>query len=200
MTSSTDKTSYTSLIQLKYQPFFKHSVILALLLPAILSLSLHTAVREARKETDLPPQQWSMYIAVAFSETQAQTFSRAFNKTMINITKLFTENYHQHNITLSPLIITLPENQQFSDAILEKTCTLLEGKHVVVVLIIGGSPAGFAVALAAGTAGIPVLWARGGTGDLVGYSQSVSIIFHLLVNVFVKRGLYLVLLQLFEYS
>jgi hypothetical protein len=28
----------------------------------------------------------------------------------------------------------------------------------------------------------------------------VSIIFHLLVNVFVKRGLYLVLLQLFEYS
>lgn len=182
MTSSTCKTNYISLIQLKYQPVFKHSVILALLLPAILSLSLHTAVREAQKEADLPPQEWSMHIAVAFSETQAQTFSRAFNRTMINITRLFMENYHQHNITLSPLIITLPENQQFSDAILEKTCTLLEGKHVVVVLIIGGSPAGFAVALAAGTAGIPVLWARGGTGDLVGYTQSVSTIFHLLVN------------------
>jgi hypothetical protein len=190
MTSSTYKTNYISLIQLKYQHFFKHSVILALLLPAILSLSLQTAVREAQKETDLPPQQWSMYIAVAFSETQAQTFSRTFNKTMINITRLFMENYHQHNITLSPLIITLPENQQFSDAILEKTCALLEGKHVVVVLIIGRSPAGFAVALAAGTAGIPVLWARGGTGDLVGYSQSVSAIFHLLVNAGVKRGLY----------
>ena len=147
MTSSTYKTNYISLIQLKYQPFFKHSVILALLLPGILSLSLHTGVREAQKETDLPPQQWSMYIAVAFSETQAETFSRAFNRTMINITRLFMENYHQHNITLSPLIITLPENQQFSDAILKKTCTLLEGKHVVVVLIIGGSPAGFAVAL-----------------------------------------------------
>jgi hypothetical protein len=63
---------------------------------------------------------------------------------------------------------------------------LLEGKHVVVVLIVGGSPAGFAVALAAGTAGIPVLWARGGTGDLMGYTQSVSTIFHLLVNVCVK--------------
>jgi len=182
MTSSTCKFNYISLIQLKYQPIFKHYVILALLLPAILSLSLHTAVKEVQKETDLPPQEWSMHIAVAFSETQAQTFSGAFNRTMINMTRLFMENYHQHNITLSPLIITLPENQQFSDTILKKTCTLLEGKHVVVVLIIGGSPAGFAVALAAGTAGIPVLWARGGTGDLVGHTQSVSTIFHLLVK------------------
>jgi ionotropic glutamate receptor NMDA 3A len=133
-------------------------------------------VRELQKDTDYPPQQWNMHIAVAFSETHAQTFSRAFNKTMNNVTRLFMENYHQHNITLSPLIITLPENQQFSAAILEKTCSLLDGKHIVAVLIIGGSPAGFAVALAAGTAGIPVLWARGGTGDLVGYFQSVSTI------------------------
>lgn len=87
------------------------------------------------------------------------------------------DNYHQHNVTVSPIIITLPENQQFSAAILEEMCELLEGKHLVAVLIIGGSPAGFAVALAAGTAGIPVLWARGGTGDPIGYLQSVSTIF-----------------------
>lgn len=71
-------------------------------------------------------------------------------------------------------MITLPGNQQFSASILENTCALLEGKHIVAVLIVGGSPAGSAVALAAGTAGIPVLWARGGTGDMVGYFQSVS--------------------------
>jgi ionotropic glutamate receptor NMDA 3A len=96
---------------------------------------------------------------------------------MNNVTRMFMDNYHQHNVTVSPIIITLPENQQFSAAILEETCELLEGKHLVAVLIIGGSPAGFAVALAAGTAGIPVLWARGGTGDPIGYLQSVSSVF-----------------------
>jgi ionotropic glutamate receptor NMDA 3A len=149
---------------------------MVLLLPAILALSLNSSVREPQKNTNFQSQQWNMHIAVAFSEAHAQTFSRAFNKMMNNVTRLFMDNYHQHNITLSPLIIPLPENEQFSAAILEKTCGLLEGKHIVAVLIIGGSPAGFAVALAAGTAGIPVLWARGGTGDLVGYFQSVSTI------------------------
>jgi hypothetical protein len=176
MSSITPKTDHNSLIQVKCPPFSKQSVFLALLLPAIMSLTIHAAAIEPHTQSDSPPQQWSMYIAIAFSETHAQTFSRAFIKTMNNVTRLFMDNYHQHNITVSPLIITLPENQQFSAAILEKTCALLEGKHLVAVLIIGGSPAGFAVALAAGTAGIPVLWARGGTGDLVGYFQSVSTI------------------------
>jgi hypothetical protein len=161
-------------MHVKYPPFSTPSLILLLLLPAILSLSQNSTVRELQRDTDFPSQPWNMHIAVAFSETYAQTYSRAFNKIMNNVTRLFTENYHQHNITLSPLIITLPENQQFSAAILEKTCALLEGKHIVAVLLIGESPAGFAVALAAGTAGIPVLWARGGSGDLVGYFQSVS--------------------------
>lgn len=160
-------------MHIKY-PLISKILIILVLLPVIICLSLNNAVRDLQKNTDYPSEQWNMHIAIAFSETHTQTFSRAFNKAMNNVTRLFVENYHQHNITLSPLMIILPQNQQFSSAILEKTCSLLEGKHVVAVLIIGGSPAGFAVALAAGTAGIPVLWARGGTGDLVGYFQSVS--------------------------
>ena len=145
-----------------------------LLLPLIVCLFTEVDSSELRMSEPKPPQQWNLYIAVAFSEAHAQTFSRAFNKTMNNVTKLFTENYHHQNITLTPLVITLPENQQFSAAILEKACAELEGKPVAAVLIVGASPAGFAVSLAAGTAGIPVLWARGGTGELTGRLQSVS--------------------------
>ena len=132
-----------------------------LLLPLICSL--------CSSEVRMPEQQWNLQIAVAVSEAHAQTFSRASNKTTHNVTKLITDN-----ITLRALIIPLPDNQQFSAAILEKACAQLEGRPVAAVLIVGASPAGFAVSLAAGVAGLPVLWARGGAGELSTNFQSVS--------------------------
>lgn len=115
-----------------------------------------------------------MYFAIATSPNEQQ-YSRAFNKTLMNITQsyLTKENY---NISIDTLIIDLPENGSFTAVVLEKLCEQFEGKHVIAVLLIGDSPAAFTVSLAATHSGIPVLWARGKGGFLPGFRSLVSLL------------------------
>ncbi|XP_044268937.1 uncharacterized protein LOC123014091 isoform X4 [Tribolium madens] len=111
-----------------------------------------------------------LYFAIAASPS-GQTYSRAFNKTLLNITQSYlTTKVHKDtfNFTLETLVIELPENGSFSAALLRNLCNQFEGKHVVAVLILGDSPAAFTVSLTAKHAGIPVLWARGHSGFLPG--------------------------------
>lgn len=117
-----------------------------------------------------------MYFAIAASATE-QSYSRAFNKTLMNITQSYlTSNSKSdgYNVSLDTLIIELPENGSFTALLLEKLCGKFEGKHVVAVLVIGDSPAAFTVSLAATHSGIPVLWARGKGGYLPGFRNLVS--------------------------
>ncbi|XP_044726536.1 uncharacterized protein LOC123290427 [Chrysoperla carnea] len=124
-----------------------------------------------------------MYFAIAVSpqahdsETggSVTSFTRAFNKTLSNITQSFWshknldditadskgENVFTYNITLEPLVIELPENGAFSSNFLERLCVQLEGRHVAAMLIVGSSPAAFTVALVASSSSVPILWARG---------------------------------------
>lgn len=115
-----------------------------------------------------------MYFAIATSPNEQQ-YSRAFNKTLMNITSLYlTKEYY--NISIDTLIIDLPENGSFTAVVLEKLCEQFEGKHVIAVLLIGDSPAAFTVSLAATHSGVPVLWARGKGGFLSGFRSSVSLL------------------------
>lgn len=122
-------------------------------------------------------QSGRMYFAIAAAPS-GQTFSRAFNKTLTNITQSYLTNRFEktsYNISLDTLAIELPENGSFSADLLENLCQQFEGKHVVAVLVVGDSSAAFAVTLAAKHAGIPVLWARGHTGFLTGFRSLVSL-------------------------
>lgn len=117
-----------------------------------------------------------MYFAIAASATE-QSYSRAFNKTLMNITQSYLTSNSKadgYNVSLDTLIIELPENGSFTALLLEKLCEKFEGKHVVAVLVIGDSPAAFTVSLAATHSGIPVLWARGKGGYLPGFRNLVS--------------------------
>lgn len=117
-----------------------------------------------------------LYFAIAASPS-GQTYSRAFNKTLMNITQNYLTsklNKDTFNYTLETLIIELPENGSFSAALLRLLCDQFEGKHVVAVLVVGDSPAAFTVSLTAKHAGIPVLWARGHSGFLPGFRSLVS--------------------------
>lgn len=117
-----------------------------------------------------------MYFGIAASAA-SQTYSRAFNKTLMNITQSYLASKSDrgsYNISLETLVIELPQNGSFSAVLLETLCEQFEGKHVVAVLIIGDSPAAFTVSLAAKHAGIPVLWARGHSGLLPGFRNLVS--------------------------
>lgn len=117
-----------------------------------------------------------MYFAIAAPPSE-QSYSRAFNKTLMNITQLYLSGISDKssfNFTLDTLVIELPKNGNFSARLLESLCEKFEGKHVVAVLIIGDSPAAFMVSLAATHAGVPVLWARGRGGFLPGFRSMVS--------------------------
>lgn len=119
-----------------------------------------------------------MYFAIAAS-TAGQTYGRAFNKTLSNITQSYLSNKFDtslHNITLDTLVIELPENGSFSANLLENLCEQFEKKHVAALLVIGDSPAAFSVTMAANHAGVPVLWARGHTRFLSGFQTWVSFI------------------------
>lgn len=120
-----------------------------------------------------------LYFAIAASPS-GQTYSRAFNKTLMNITQSYLTtkvNKDTFNFTLETLVIELPENGSFSAALLRNLCNQFEGKHVVAVLIVGDSPAAFTVSLTAKHSGIPVLWARGHSGFLPGLRSLVSDLF-----------------------
>lgn len=118
-----------------------------------------------------------MYFALAASASAAsvngQLFTRAFNKTLTNM----TQAYHlAHNVTVEPLLIELPDDVSvgFSEPFLRYVCSRFERRHVVAVFIVGNSRAAFTVALAAGHAGVPVLWARGTNTNLPGLNNLVS--------------------------
>lgn len=117
-----------------------------------------------------------MYFAIA-ATSSGQIYSRAFNKTLANITQSYLtgkSNVVTYNISLETLVIELPETGIFSSTFLQSVCDRFEDKHVVAVLVVGNSRAAFTVALAAGHAGIPVLWARGTNTFLPGFNNLVS--------------------------
>lgn len=123
-----------------------------------------------------------MYFAIA-ATTSGQIYSRAFNKTLANITQSYLSgksNLVTYNISLETMVIELPESGSFSSMFLEVVCRQFEGRHVVAVLVVGNSRAAFTVALAAGHAGVPVLWARGTNTFLPGFNNLVSLF---LINV-----------------
>ncbi|CAG9860270.1 unnamed protein product [Phyllotreta striolata] len=117
-----------------------------------------------------------IYFAIAAAPS-AQGYSRAFNKTIMNITSNYLMGKSGKigfNISLETIVIDLPENGSFSAVLLEEVCEKLEGKRVVAVLIIGSSPAAFTVSLTAKHSGIPVLWARGYGQFLPGFRSLES--------------------------
>ncbi|KAK4875933.1 hypothetical protein RN001_012355 [Aquatica leii] len=114
-----------------------------------------------------------MYFAIAATPS-GQTFSRAFNKTLTNITQTYLMNRFDtvsYNITIDTLTIDLPENGSFSSSLLEHVCEQFEGKHVIAVLVIGDSPAALTVTMTAKHVGIPVLWAKGNAQVLQGFKD-----------------------------
>lgn len=112
----------------------------------------------------------TIYFAIA-APPSVQSYSRAFNKSLVNI----TQSYLLHgNITLDTLPVELPENGSFSATLLETVCDQFEGKHVAAVLVVGETAASFTVSMAARHSGIPVLWARGNRGFFPGFGSSVS--------------------------
>lgn len=122
------------------------------------------------------PLHGKAFFAIAVPSS-GQSFSRAFNKTLTNI----TQNHYfgsidrfNYNISLEPLVIELPDNGTFSGVFLQYVCDMFEGKHIVAVLVIGSSPAAFTVSLTARHVGIPVLWAQGQTEFLPGFRSLVS--------------------------
>lgn len=155
-----------------------------------------------------------MYFAIAVSSsatlasgTTTQTYTRAFNKTLANITQSFWNSGNVrggdgnedrrrgmlYNITLDSLVIDLPENGLFSSNFLERLCVQLEGRRVAAILIVGDSPAAFTVALVAGNAGVPILWARGNGDYMPTLTDRVS-------NFFIKRIILEDLQELFIHS
>ncbi|XP_060529353.1 uncharacterized protein LOC132703854 [Cylas formicarius] len=122
------------------------------------------------------PAQGKIYFAIAISAS-GHGYSRAFNKTLTNITQNYlTGNSRKfaYNISLETLVLELPENGSFSGTLLERLCASFEGKHVVAVLVVGSSPAAFTVSMAAKHARIPVLWARGQSEFLPGFRSLES--------------------------
>lgn len=115
-----------------------------------------------------------MYFAIAATPS-GQSYSRAFNKTLTNITQSYAEEGGFYNVTLETLAIEMPENGSFSARLLKTVCEQFEGKHVVAVLLVGDSPAAFTISMAAKHSGIPVLWARGHSGFLPGFRRLVSL-------------------------
>lgn len=150
-----------------------------------LLIQVNSLEENSRSERDLPkPIRGKVYFAIAVPSS-GQTFSRAFNKTLTNI----TQNYlfgsfkkFSYNISLEPLVIELPENGSFNSFLLENLCEMFEGKQVIAVLVLGSSPAAFTVSLTATHAGIPVLWARGQTEFPPGFRNTVSCCFKLTIS------------------
>lgn len=143
-----------------------------------------------------------MYFAIAAMPSE-QSYTRAFNKAVMNITQTYLEGRFKrtgYNITLETLVIELPENGGFSAALLETLCAKFEGKYVVAVLVIGNTPAAQTVSLAATHSGIPVLWARG-QGDVVsGFRSLVSKIEIYFVRSFLlsKKSVYVDTVRVFR--
>ncbi|XP_066145804.1 uncharacterized protein [Euwallacea fornicatus] len=148
---------------------FGESPLKIVLILAALFVQVNTLERDFPK-----PIQGKVYLAIAVPSS-GQSFSRAFNKTLTNITQnhLFGSfKKFSYNISLEPLVIELPENGSFNSFLLEHVCDMFEGKHVIAVLVLGSSPAAFTVSLTASHVGIPVLWAKGQSEFLPGFRSS----------------------------
>lgn len=133
----------------------------------------------------------TIYFAIA-APSSAQSYSRAFNRTLSNITQNFLTSKSSklnYNLSLETIVIDLPENGSFSAGLLESVCDKFGSKRIIAVLIIGHSPAAFTVSLTAKHAGIPVLWARGDSQLLPGFRTTVSYFyFTLKVNSIIDIG------------
>ncbi|KAK7872804.1 hypothetical protein R5R35_011925 [Gryllus longicercus] len=118
---------------------------------------------------DGPP--WTVFLALACSESQAPALSRAFNRTLANATKAMgLDGAYGGNVTLAPLLLPFPEGRALHARALERSCAALAAaRRVAALLLVGGSPAAVGMALAAGAAGVPVLWARGSALDPPGF-------------------------------
>ncbi|KAL1498139.1 hypothetical protein ABEB36_008987 [Hypothenemus hampei] len=153
---------------------FEYNSVKIVLILSALFIQVNTLENNTRFERDsqhIRPMQGKVYFAIAVS-SPGQSFSRAFNKTLANITQhyLFSSfKKFSYNISLETLLIELPENGSFSSFLLERVCDLFERKHVVAVLVVGTSPAAFTVSLTARHVGIPVLWAQGQSQFLPGF-------------------------------
>ncbi|XP_071050043.1 uncharacterized protein [Onthophagus taurus] len=126
------------------------------------ALILLSAVVSSHKNRETPNKK--MYFAIAATPSE-QSYSRAFNKTLMNITQGIVVN-GRCNVSVDTLMVELPENGSFSANLLQKLCDKFEGKHVIAVLVLSHSPAAQTVSLAATYSGIPVLWASGYGGFL----------------------------------
>lgn len=118
----------------------------------------------------------SIYLAIA-APPSAQSYSRAFNRTLSNITQNFltgSSSKANYNLSLETIVIDLPENGSFSAGLLENVCNKLGSRRIIAVLIVGHSPAAFTVSLTARHAGIPILWAQGDSRLLPGFRTMVS--------------------------
>lgn len=121
----------------------------------------------------------SIYFAIA-APPSTQSYSRAFNRTLSNITQNFLTGRSSktyYNLSLETVVIDLPENGSFSSGLLENVCDKFGSKRIIAVLIVGRSPAAFTVSLTARHAGIPVLWAQGDSQLLPGFRTMVSEIY-----------------------
>lgn len=137
---------------------------------------LLTQVKAEQQRLNTGTVKGRIYFAIAASPS-AQTFSRTFNKTLMNITQNYLTSRRSkipYNISLETTVIDLPENGTFSAVLLETVCEKFENKRVVALFIIGDSPAAFTVSITAKHAGIPVLWARGQGEFLPGFRIMVS--------------------------
>lgn len=135
--------------------------------------------KHGKDDFKMPPKSrysGKMYFAIA-ADTNGQTYSRTFNKTLANITQSFIAGSSEsiiYNITLETVVIELPNGGGFSSLFLQSVCKKFEDKHIVAILVIGNTQAAFTVTLAARHAGIPVLWARGTNTLLPGFHNMVS--------------------------
>ncbi|GLH10802.1 uncharacterized protein GBIM_15690 [Gryllus bimaculatus] len=126
-----------------------------------------------RGRGDGPP--WTVFLALACSESQAPALSRAFNRTLANATKAMgLDGAYGGNVTLAPLLLPFPEGRALHARALERSCAALAAaRRVAALLLVGGSPAAVGMALAAGAAGVPVLWARGSALDPPGFVYQI---------------------------
>lgn len=152
-------------------PYLRLETLIKIILIQLALLLIHV------RSDDHRPIRGNIYFAIAAS-ANAQSYSRAFNRTLMNITQNYLASTSgsgfAFNLSLDAIVIDLPENGSFSASLLENVCSKFDGKKVIAVLIIGNSPAAFTVSLTAKHAGIPVLWAKGQSEFLPGLRNMVS--------------------------
>lgn len=121
---------------------------------------------------------WTLQLAAAFDITEYPMFSRMLNKSLSAVNR----DLREVNVTLTG--IALPIADLSADSIGRLCNGTIERSQIVAIIVVGGHPGAFAAAMAAGTAGIPVLWARNTTNPT--YFHQVSVSSHCVINFYVS--------------